>query len=482
MKPDEFTLGPWLVRPALNELESSDARVHLEPKAMQTLTVLADRAGDVVSKEEILARVWPDTFVSEGTIFRVIAELRHALGDTAADGRFIVTIPKQGYRLAIAPVPVSRRAPEPRANAAVPAPAAARTARRWIAAAVLTTAIVVWLTTFHGPFGARPSGLVMSAEARESISVAELWEHRVDCDALDRARTAYGDAIAAHPDLIDARHSLFDTVTAAAVLGCLAPASAERELAATLADLQPWRNQPGTIRRRAAFALWFDAGAAHEPARLFATATIARQPDVNRAALLISTGHVEESIQEARAALALEPAALGENWTLGMTLFLARRFGDAAIQFDRTLALYEGSPIASSLAALSALRAGRTEEAIAAAGRVAWRPGRPMDRFTAIPALIFAEAGRLRDRDRVIAEWQAAAATQSYLAPTARAIVALSRNDLAGARAGLEEARRLGDPWTVLLSIDPTFDALRRREARQEVRCSSRRFSASRSF
>lgn len=71
------------------------------------LALLAERRGQVVTKEEILDRIWSSRFVSESALTRSVAELRHYLGDNVESPRFIQTIPKRGYRLVadVAPVP-----------------------------------------------------------------------------------------------------------------------------------------------------------------------------------------------------------------------------------------------------------------------------------------------------------------------------------------------------------------------------------------
>jgi DNA-binding winged helix-turn-helix (wHTH) protein len=97
-----FRIGPWQVCPASNEILCGSARLHLEPKTMDVLVLLAERAGEVVPKEELLDRVWPETFVSDGTLFRVISELRRTLGDDSRAQRFVQTVPKRGYRLVAA--------------------------------------------------------------------------------------------------------------------------------------------------------------------------------------------------------------------------------------------------------------------------------------------------------------------------------------------------------------------------------------------
>jgi DNA-binding winged helix-turn-helix (wHTH) protein len=95
----EFTLAEWVVEPSLNRLTSRTSTVHLRPRLMDLLVFLADHAGEVVAKEEILAAVWGQPFLAESVLSRSITELRQALGDDAAVPRYIETITKRGYRL-----------------------------------------------------------------------------------------------------------------------------------------------------------------------------------------------------------------------------------------------------------------------------------------------------------------------------------------------------------------------------------------------
>lgn len=71
--------------------------VRLAPKEFETLQVLVERHGRLVSKRELLDRVWVGTFVGDDTIAQRISVLRRALGDRP-DRRFIETVPKRGYR------------------------------------------------------------------------------------------------------------------------------------------------------------------------------------------------------------------------------------------------------------------------------------------------------------------------------------------------------------------------------------------------
>jgi TolB-like protein/DNA-binding winged helix-turn-helix (wHTH) protein len=99
----DFQVGPWLIEPSLNAVSHNGQSIHLAPKVMAVLVCLAERAGQSVSKEDLLQTVWPDTFVGDDVLKGAISELRRVLEDDAREPTVIQTIPKRGYRL-VAPV------------------------------------------------------------------------------------------------------------------------------------------------------------------------------------------------------------------------------------------------------------------------------------------------------------------------------------------------------------------------------------------
>ncbi len=96
-------IGDWWIDPAANEVTSGAESARIEPKAMQVLTVLADHQGRVLSREELLSKVWPGVIVGDEALTQTIIKLRKALGDSSRSPRYIETISKRGYRL-VAPV------------------------------------------------------------------------------------------------------------------------------------------------------------------------------------------------------------------------------------------------------------------------------------------------------------------------------------------------------------------------------------------
>jgi DNA-binding winged helix-turn-helix (wHTH) protein len=103
----DFRIGEWIVQPRLNRMTRGDAAVTLELRVMQVLVCLARRAGDLVTRQELIDTVWATEFIGENILTRAVAELRKALGDDARNPSFIETIHRRGYRLLVEPGSVS---------------------------------------------------------------------------------------------------------------------------------------------------------------------------------------------------------------------------------------------------------------------------------------------------------------------------------------------------------------------------------------
>ena len=89
------------------------AAIHLSPKAFDFLAALVEHRGRALSKAELLERVWPDVFVSEASLARVVREIREALGDSPHDSRIIRTVHRYGYAFAAARPPPALRPASP---------------------------------------------------------------------------------------------------------------------------------------------------------------------------------------------------------------------------------------------------------------------------------------------------------------------------------------------------------------------------------
>src|SRR5712691_1594305 len=97
-KTSYLEFGPFALDAVQKLLFRGGEQLPVTPKAFDTLMALVEADGRVVGKEELLKKVWPDTFVEEGSLSRNISALRKVLGESPDDQKYIQTIPKRGYR------------------------------------------------------------------------------------------------------------------------------------------------------------------------------------------------------------------------------------------------------------------------------------------------------------------------------------------------------------------------------------------------
>jgi DNA-binding winged helix-turn-helix (wHTH) protein len=108
-----FRFATFEADPATGELRKSGIRIRLQEQPFQVLIMLLERPGELVTREELRQRLWPaDTFVDfDHSLNTVVNKLREALGDSAANPRFIETLARRGYRF-LAPVQAEPAAPD----------------------------------------------------------------------------------------------------------------------------------------------------------------------------------------------------------------------------------------------------------------------------------------------------------------------------------------------------------------------------------
>lgn len=143
--------GPFELDVRTGELRSPERLVTLTAQPLAVLLALLDRPGDLVTRDELRKRLWPDdTFVDyEHGLNTAVRRLREALGDSADEPRCIETLPRRGYRLIA--TPVLPGGPQP-AIGPTAAPVTRRHRRALAGAALLVTvlALLAWRWT-HGP-------------------------------------------------------------------------------------------------------------------------------------------------------------------------------------------------------------------------------------------------------------------------------------------------------------------------------------------
>src|ERR1700738_1540693 len=107
---DVICFGPFRLSTTERVLEKNGVPVRLGRRALDILIALVERPSEVVSKRELIARVWPDLAVDEGSLRFHISALRKVLGEERSGGRYVTNVSGRGYCFA---APISRAASPP---------------------------------------------------------------------------------------------------------------------------------------------------------------------------------------------------------------------------------------------------------------------------------------------------------------------------------------------------------------------------------
>jgi predicted ATPase/DNA-binding winged helix-turn-helix (wHTH) protein len=164
-----LTFGPFRFLPAQRLLLEGDKPLPLGGRAFDILSLLLERPGDVVRKDEIIARVWPNIFVDESVVRTHIGALRKALGDNQRANRYVSNIPGRGYAF-VAPVtgneatgPSAAPAAKLGAIAKLPAPLARMIGRDQMVAELATLLPQRRFMTIVGPGGIGKTTVALAA-------------------------------------------------------------------------------------------------------------------------------------------------------------------------------------------------------------------------------------------------------------------------------------------------------------------------------
>lgn len=176
-----FRVCDWVVDPGANELNRSGETQRIPPKMMAVLALLAENAGQVVTREELLDSVWPDVEVCDSVLTGNISKLRDLFGDDPVKPRVIQTIPKVGYRLLVAVEPVSAPA---RADQAAARPLTAKP--DWLKRGIAAAAVTAVLLATWGAWRMGVTPLNPAADSTQSASSPP--EQRSAQDFIEQGR------------------------------------------------------------------------------------------------------------------------------------------------------------------------------------------------------------------------------------------------------------------------------------------------------
>ena len=111
-QPAVYTFGPFRMDAVQGILSSPGGEIPLTPKAFETLLALVERAGTVVGKEDLIGRLWPDSYVEENNLAQNISIVRKAIAAVDPANSYVQTVSRRGYRFV---APVIRISGEPQA-------------------------------------------------------------------------------------------------------------------------------------------------------------------------------------------------------------------------------------------------------------------------------------------------------------------------------------------------------------------------------
>lgn len=464
--PTVLAFGEYELHTDSGELFRAGERVPLQHQPAQLLEVLARRAGDLISREEIRREIWgTETYVdSEQGINYCISQVRQALDDDAAAPRFIETVPRRGYRF-VAPVEAREiERGEGRSERAGPVP------RGWrIAAVALAVVVVVLLLAavvrlrsgaeppFQPPSAPAPLVVPEDAHAR-MLEARYLVERAPEGDTVPdstRAIELLQAVIEEVPEYAEAHSALADAWLLRLDLPRSEAMERAEEAARRALELDPTLVEARTVLAAALFfhrldweGAWQNVAQALESDPDYADAVVVK------GLYLSAVGRHDEAIAAFRRASQLEPGQL-PGISIAWIYFFARRYDRAVEEAERILVLQpEDEP---SHRVLLFAHLARGDEAAA---------GRELDRyFRATLDLPPDEPLDLPPVRELYAIWweNRGSDTSSWMSPTFVATFAAVAGIPDGALGYLRQAcvERTASWDLPFLAVDPRWDLLR---------------------
>lgn len=449
-----YRFGPYRLSIKDRILDRDGQRIQLTPKVVDTLFVLVENAGQVVTKEELMKAVWPDVVVVESGLTRNLSNLRKALEEGSGEGSFIETIPRRGYRF-VAPVQEEfREEPdEPAPAAAPPPPPRRRFLWPGVALAVVVTAAAIG---FFLKLGRDRSAPPVDPATR----IGEHLLYKLAPEETIRAAEHFERAVAANPDSARAHAGLAISLLQLSTLGVqsLPEVLPRAEPAARKAiDLDPASSaaqySAGMV---SLFKDWDFAAAEPKFRRALQLDPESVQVRLGYARLKLATADLDQAQQLVEEALALDPASppLG---TMYCCLFYYRRdFRRAEAECRKVLDREPGYALAHYYLALTLGFLGALDEA-----------GKSLDRSGLMPGVVEADRAwlRLLQGDRVpaaeVLEQRRSLINQQKIDTTAKLLPATILGNLDEAYEALESGIRTRAPELLTLAIDPRLAPLR---------------------
>lgn len=320
-----YVFGPFHLRQGTMTLERNGRVEPLPPKAVETLLALVECAGELVCKEALLARIWPDTFVTESSLTRNISVVRKVLHDAGLPGA-IETHARRGYRFAL---PVRCHTGEPLSRKPRDFPPVA-----WAAAALIPLLLLL-------PGSISRSEFSPNAEALREARIGRYLLDKVTPSDAVKALGHFQKAVLADPESAEAHAGLAAAyVLRAELQGKEAqPAyAAAKHHARRAIEMDP--THPAAHLAQGVSLLYGDwdwSGAERAYRRAIQIAPQDPAAYERLAHLLSRLGRHDEALKAVRQGIALDPASPRLGSRLASVLYLARRYSESAAECRQVL-------------------------------------------------------------------------------------------------------------------------------------------------
>lgn len=446
--PRGYAFGTFTFDPHDRVLSRGGESVPLPPKAAELLLLFVQSHGRVLSKETLIQALWPDTTVEEGNLTQTIFVLRKVLGADDGGEAYVETLPRRGYRFAVAVRTVTDAAGEEMAPAFVRSPVLRVVLLIAACAAFLVASAAVLLRSpARVPVGAvEMIPATISAAAREAyLKGRHHWNLRTRSD-FDRAVEYFRLATEEEPRFALAWAGLADAYN-------FRGQAPRAKTAATRAlEIDPACAQAHAALGNAALFHDFDWATAD---RSFARA-VELDPDYAttrqwRAFLLAAQRRFPEAREEIERARALDPLSRIITTDVGVIDYYSGDYERAIASFQRALELDPSFEQAHLMLIASYLRLGRIAEA--------------EREHAAMPSVLFEVeiliARGERERARSILENSAPGSITNF--GRARAYATLG--EVAAAVSWLDRAYAARDGDLAMLHADPGFERIRQEPA-----------------
>ena len=501
-----YTFGSFRLCPSEHLLLRGESPIPLAPKTFELLVALVSRSGQLLTRDELMRALWPDSFVEEINLTVNISLLRKTLGEQPDGRQYIATVPKRGYRFdgsvtehqkdlgaakqPTAPFPpideASRVAPP--AETSPPLPAVSRfrgVSRRAliIAAAVILATIALWAAYRHF-VASRTQNVAQSAQSGEGARTIDphaqdlynegrsYWARR-SAESVQRSIELFRQAIAIDPSYTDAYAGLADAYILAGSYGnsFLSPQIAMPKAKEAAQKALALNSSSAEAHTSLAYIRliydWDWDGAESEFRR-----ALELNPNYATAHhwyshLLMAEGRVEESHHQSEQALYIEPTNVLMNEHMAWHHMMAREYARSIPQALKTIELDPSFVQAHRVLALDYLYTGRFKEACAEFEKgVTLSHDDPIAR--AYLARCYALSHRQAEAHQIL-ETLVKASIERYVSAAEIAAVYASLNDDNATIEWLKKACSERAGSLIYLNVDPVYDHMRRDPRFQKI-------------